>query len=345
MKIKNKIKNGFLIFLTSVLKTKKKLFNPKRPRILIVSTTALGDTLFATPSIKALRKKYKNAYIGALVSKTAYSVLEKNPHIDKFFILKKNIFSLFSLFFKLKKENFQAICHFHSSQRMILPLCAILNPEFLIGTTGINKGLDCLIKNPLQHLKNHEIERRLSIVKELKADKCAQMEFFFKKSKKFKLSKRTIVIHPGASDNFRSYPKDSFVALAKTLKDELNAHVVITGSKAEKNLVDYIAEKSNSPSFTNLTLSALASLLQKADIVIVGDTGPLHLSLALKTKVIALFVPSDPKRFGPYKAKNCIVIKKEPTCFPCLKKECKDPVCFLQIEPKEILEECKKILK
>lgn len=348
MKIKNKIKNSLLIFLARICKSKINNFDPKNPRILIVSTTALGDTLWSTPSIRAIREKYKNAYIGALVSKTAYKVLEKNSNIDRFFILEKiSILGFLKLFLILKKESFQAVCLFHSSQRMVLPLCAMLNPEYLIGSEGINKGLDSLFTHLIKTKEIHEIERRFSIAKLLGVDRFdPQMEFFFEPAENFQnFKKPLIILHPGAKDGFRSYPKDSYIQLSKSLQKELNAQVIITGSSHEKDLVNYIASKTNTESFTNLSLKEFATLIQKADILITGDTGPLHLSIALKTKTIALFVPTDPLRFGPYKAQNCLVIKKPPSCSFCLQRACKDPVCFLQIPTEEILEGCKKILK
>jgi len=47
-------------------------------------------------------------------------------------------------------------------------------------------------------------------------------------------------------------------------------------------------------------LRELAWILQKAEAVIGGDTGPLHLADALGTKVVGLYGPTDPRRNGPY---------------------------------------------
>src|SRR5438067_4999900 len=51
----------------------------------------------------------------------------------------------------------------------------------------------------------------------------------------------------------------------------------------------------------NGTLGALMALLRNALCVVGGDTGPLHLAVALGTPVVALFGPTDPARNGPYR--------------------------------------------
>jgi heptosyltransferase-1 len=43
------------------------------------------------------------------------------------------------------------------------------------------------------------------------------------------------------------------------------------------------------------------ALLRSATCIVGGDTGPLHLAVALGTPAVALFGPTDPARNGPYR--------------------------------------------
>src|SRR5262245_11713716 len=129
-------------------------------KFLIVSTTALGDTLWATPAIRALRETYPHATIDLLTSPLGHQVLKNNPHIDALFTIGDPLFlSLFRLFFLLKKKHYDAILIFHSSQRLILPFCALLGAPKIIGTKGLNKGLDFILTHLLDNRPKHEIER------------------------------------------------------------------------------------------------------------------------------------------------------------------------------------------
>jgi ADP-heptose:LPS heptosyltransferase len=352
-KLKNKILIKFFLFIKKFQK-KREIFNPKNPRILIISTTALGDTLWATPSIEAIKKKYKTSYLAILCSKKGREVLENNPFLDKIFTLKTSLLlSFIPLFIKLKKEKFQAILIFHSSQRLTLPLCSILNSEYLISSKDLNKDLDIFLTHNTNKNDMHEIERRFEILKKINIEKKnKKMSFFIKKEKlnnfkNLKNKKYLIIFHPGAKDSFRRWPPKSFITLGNLLNKNFNCNIAITGNKREKKLIKTLSSSLpfSFPIYENLSINKLAILIKNANLLITNDTGPLHLACALETNLIGLFVPSNPKQFGPYRVKNALTLKKEKPCLHCIKRKCKDPFCWLQIKPIEVFEECKKFLK
>jgi ADP-heptose:LPS heptosyltransferase len=359
MKLSGKLKNFFIIFLLRCIRLFQKKaapFDELFPRILLVSTTALGDTLWATPAIESIRKKYKNGFIACLCSKTAFSVLEKNENINKLFLIKNPLLlSFVSLFFALKKENFHAVIILHSSQRLTLPLCYLINPSILAATEGINKGLDSLLSYKTQKIFQHEIDRRFDLLKAINVEKfTTKMTFYFEEDSQFiqnelieKITRPLIIFHPGAKDFFRVWHKSSYSRLGKMLYDYFGCTIGITGSKNEAPIILEIAKEIPfcKTYIGTLSLNKLATLYKNADVVITGDTGPLHLACALETKVIALFAATDPKKFGPYNLKNGVIIKKPQICSPCISRKCKNPKCFLQITPEEVFNTCKILLK
>ena len=183
------MKNKIILFLAFLIKKVRRppsLFDKNNPKILIVTTTALGDTLWATPAIATIRNCYKKAHIACLTSSTGYAVLKNNPTINRFFKLKKPfLFSAIRLFFQLKKEKFQAILVMHASQRMVFPLCFLLNAEIFASTKHRNKGLDRLLTHTFEPDKKlpHEIERRLNILAPIgiTQNKTYQLSYFFDK--------------------------------------------------------------------------------------------------------------------------------------------------------------------
>ena len=56
--------------------------------------------------------------------------------------------------------------------------------------------------------------------------------------------------------------------------------------------------------FVNLSgctgIEELPALIASSDLVVVNDSGPMHLAAAMKKQVVALFGPTDPRRFGPW---------------------------------------------
>ena len=315
---------------------------------LIVSTTGVGDTLWATPAIRAIKERFPTAHVAVLTSRIGEEILKYHPLIDALFIFKPS----FVLFWRLKKKKFGTIFLFHASQRSVFPFAFFLGPEKLIGTRGINKGLDFLFTQLLDNSSFHEIERRLQIVETVGAKRSTTaLEFFFSKTDEqiaetFLKNEDTIVIgiHPGAQKPFKQWHREGFIRVGQRLKELVNCSIFVTGSEEERSLVEHIASKIPGATATFLPLRPLAALIKKMRLFIVNDTGPMHIAYSVATPTVALFCPTDPTLCGPYQYKQAIVIEKPLTCAPCIKKRCKEPFCLLQISIEEVINACQKLL-
>jgi ADP-heptose:LPS heptosyltransferase len=348
MKFKNLLIRFFIAFARPFIRTNT------GNRFLIVSTTGLGDTLWGTPAIRALRQTYPDAYIGVLTSTIGKQVLQSSPHIDEIFVVKDPpLFSLLKLFPALIKRKIAKILIFHISQRPLLPFCTLLGAGRIIGTEKINKGLDFLLTDQLETKKIHEIERRLEVVQAAGAEvKSRLMEFFpsaddHQKAAALLPPGFVIGLHPGAKDKFKQWPPSHFIALGRQLKEKLGCQIVVTGTPAEKSLVNSITHSIEGAIgiYEGVSISTLAALLSKLSLYITNDTGPLHIACATTTPTIALFTPTDPVLCGPHFAPHVLVLQKKPTCFPCLKKKCQDPFCMLQISTDEVMGAALDLLK
>ncbi len=309
-------------------------------RILIVSTTALGDTLWATPSIESLRKSFPLSYIGVLTSKIGFEVLKTNPYINKLHLLKEPIlWHLFSLWRSLYREKFDTILIFHTSQRLVLPLCSSLGATQIIGTPGINKGLDDLLTDPIQPAYEHEILRRLRMVEKIGGEIHTEKLSFFSEAKE-KSNPKQVALHPGSKDGFKRWPAKNFAEVGKILQEKFGLEILITGSRTELPLMKEVAQEIPGAKISevSLPLNAFANLLSRVDLLITNDTGPVHLASALNIPTIALYASTDPNLCGPHKAERTIALYKPPTCTPCLKRKCLAPFCLLQIGVNDVIE-------
>ncbi|MGH2612631.1 MAG: glycosyltransferase family 9 protein, partial [Rhabdochlamydiaceae bacterium] len=317
---------------------------------LIVSTTGLGDTLLATPAIRALRETYPKAYIGCLTSFLGAEVLKDNPYLNELFVFNK-VSSLLKLYFQLKKRKIGTALLFHTSQRAILPLCAVIGTSQRIGTAGLQKGLDSLLTQPIPWAFSHEIERRLEIVRAAGAiPQTYELDFIIEETHR-KAAKELIPegfvvgLHPGAKDRFKQWPPSHFVKVAKKLQQELQCAIVVTGSSTERQLVEALCAEIGQAQAIIEPLKVMAAVLEKLTLFITNDTGPLHLALSMNTPTIALFVPTNPAICGPYHNASAKVIQASPTCSPCLKKKCHDPFCMRQIGPDVVIQAALEQLK
>ena len=329
-------KNFFILPLVYFFK----LFERKgeSDRFLIVSTTGLGDTLWATPAIRALRESYRNGYIGCLTTPLGASVFQNNKYLDELFIF-QGVFSLFKLYFSLRKKKIGTVLIFHTSQRAILPLCSVIGASRRVGNQGLQKGLDTLLTEIIPWHSTHEIERRLDLVRAVGAKPTTyHLDFFTTASV---LKKFTVGLHPGAKDRFKQWPPSYFVQVGKKLRETTRCDIIVTGTPHEKELVDSICQEIEGATAVIEPLNIMAATLKNLTLFITNDTGPLHLALAMKTPTIALFSPTNPAICGPYHNTTAQVLYRPPTCRPCLKKKCRDPFCMRQISPEEVIQAAK----
>jgi len=354
MNIKNCLVDG-LLFLHGCLRSRKALPENQRERFLIVSTTGLGDTLWATPAIRALRMRFPQSYIAVLTSGIGHQILEHNPHIDEIFTVgDPAVYSLFRHYGSLKKRNIDTALIFHTSQRPILPFCKMIGAKEIMGTEGLNKGLDHLLTHRLPRCRQHEILRRLNIASSADVQGAGlQMEFFLSpddEAAAAELIERwnippflpIVGLHPGAKDKYKQWHPEGFIALGHRLYETTGCHIVITGNSEEKPLVDKIAASIPHaiPLAGRLPLRTSAALIKKMALMVSNDTGPMHVAFAMHTPTVVLFGPTDPALCGPLTSSGtgsrATVLAKPRTCTPCLGKKCRDPFCMLQISVDDV---------
>lgn len=99
-----------------------------------------------------------------------------------------------------------------------------------------------------------------------------------------------IVLLPGAGKPNKIWPH--FRELAK----RIGPKALVVWGPGERELAEAVGARIAPPT----SLRELAWILRTAELVIGGDTGPLHLADALGARVIGLYGPTDPSRNGPY---------------------------------------------
>jgi len=113
---------------------------------------------------------------------------------------------------------------------------------------------------------------------------------------------RYIVLSPGGGWRAKCWPVERFGALSQMIRGKLGLACVINYGPGEESLAQEVQKASGDakPVVYDGELGPLMALLRNADCIVGGDTGPLHLAIALGTKAVALFGPTDPARNGPY---------------------------------------------
>jgi lipopolysaccharide heptosyltransferase II len=156
-----------------------------------------------------------------------------------------------------------------------------------------------------------------------------------------------IAAHAGATNGMaKRWPLPFWAALADQLIAQLGAKVILTGAPSDADMTGAVAAQMRQQplDFAGKTsVQQLAALLAECDLVISGDSGPLHMAGAVGTPVVAIHGPTDPALSGPA-GKDATVLRLGLFCSPCydasLWAECRffNPVCMKGITPDEVFE-------
>jgi len=120
---------------------------------------------------------------------------------------------------------------------------------------------------------------------------------------------RYIVLSPGGGWRSKCWPAERFGQLCHQIRDQLNLRCVVNYGPGEDDLALAVraASGTGEPLLYNGALGPLMALLRHACGIVGGDTGPLHLAIALGTPAVALFGPTDPARNGPYRTSDIVL--------------------------------------
>lgn len=333
--------------------------------ILIIEVNWLGDVLFSAPAIKALRKKFPDSRISCLIVERVKEVLENNPYIDELIIndeegLHKGFLGGLKLVKALKERNFDLAVFFHRSfSRTVSAYLAAIPQRLGYGTWKrrflLTEALPMPKKDSL-----HRVDHYLNIVKPLGcASDDKYYEFFLSEEDErfaedfwdkegLKKGDRIVCLNPGGNWNPKRWPGENFAQLADRLIRDYRVKIIFSGSKDDTSLIKEITRMMEQKEFIVSAgythLKAAAAIFKKVDLMISGDSGPLHIASSVGANVLALFGPTSPVITGPIGQGKIKILQKDIGCqVPCYEAACNDNRCMRAIRVEDALREVKEM--
>ncbi len=323
--------------------------------ILVINTTAIGDTLLTTPALRTIRMAFPKARIVALVSSAARDVLRHSPHIDQFIdhpdsVHLTTVVAMARIIATLRQapadlavildgnDPYAPLFACWSGARYRVGdarsrLADLLTHRFRFDSPDVH-----YITLWQQHLATMGIapqgawmEITLSNAEAAAAEKRARQ-----------WGKPMIGLHPFASKlRDKLWPATSVVALGDLIA-AAGFLPLLFGGKREAPSAEKIVAASGGRIVSvagALTLRESMALIRQCAAFVTLDTGPMHVAQALRVPTIALFGPSDPRQTGPHPdAADAVVLQKPFECSPCNRRPCPyDVACMTAIEVPEVM--------
>ncbi len=339
--------------------------------ILVVNLGGIGDFLLSTPALKAFKKGFSLAKISLLIVPRVYELAKDLPYIDNIFILRKSyrplclVKNLFTLW-RLKRMRFDLALNIRTlyskiGAGKIKLLLNIINPRIKMGRDTDGRGYFFDLKVPETGIgKKYEMEYNIDMIKTLgfnvedRSIDCniskVHCEMIDRMLKKEDIYENDVIvgIHPGGIPS-RRWPIESFTQVIKLILQQFDCRFIFTGDKTELRLakkLENILQRKPVVFSGRLKIKELCALINRCNIFISNDTGPMHIAAILKTPLVAIFGPGDIVRYDPRNIFNsAIVLYKKVECAPCEKVQCKDLKCLSIISSEEVAEAALKLLK
>jgi heptosyltransferase-1 len=324
-------------------------------RILIIKLWALGDLLMATPLINALRVQWPDAEITWLADNLNADLLEGQPGIAEIIRINSGFWRR-----KLRKGNvvrwleearywrrelgarrFDAVINCHPDLWWTRILCLAPQRVGLFQApkpSALRRLYTHSVPKP-KHIHNTDFylegakalgtdgpfDRHMRF--EVLPDAISQAQAFLSDAAGYDPKLPLLVLHPGTSQEPKSWLPEHFAAVAASLAPRFN--IVITGSPKEAALAEAICALL--PPGTRLPLiaagqmggiGATAALISRAAAIVAGDTLALHLASALETPLVGIYGGSRPGDNAPLFGPNVLLFDDAVPCAPCYKERC-----------------------
>ena len=313
-------------------------------RVLIVRTSAMGDVLHALPAVAAMRRLHPDWYIGWVIDHRWMPLLQAEcgeqvatgdparPIVDRVHTVptqewKKNPLvpetarGILTLGRELRAAKYDLCVDMQGLIRSSLVgrmsgtarYAGRLKPRegvarFLykmkVSTTAphvIDQGCellgaaigDCLTAGP--------------VVLPVDAAAEAWADEFLARTLPKEFWNRFAFFAPTAGWGAKQWPRDRYGAVAIALAEAGYATLVNAHTADDPTALELVEKSLGCAVVAPCTLAQMIALERRAALVIGGDTGPVHLAMALGAPVVGLYGPTDPARTGPYGGRSRVL--------------------------------------
>jgi len=349
-------------------------------RILLVRLRLIGDVVLTTPAIRALRETYPDARLSYLVEPLSAPIVQRNPHLDDVIVAAapdapRRLRDDLQLALDLRRRRFDLAIDFHGGPRSSWFTWASRAPHRIgydvaarawMYTTRVPRTRELRPRHSVQN--QWDLLEPLGIPRptpdthptELTAEPGATSAVdAWLGHAGLGSDHLLVIVHVGARIAFRRWPPERFAETIEAIvrADERTRFVVIAGpgedtadrvvADARNRLPDSL--RGHVLDSRSWTLDEIRALAARAALYIGCDTGPAHVAGTTAVPIVALYGPTLPETWAPWRPAGPPTIPLAVDglpCRPCDQRVCEpgDFRCLNWIRPEQVLEAAIKCL-
>lgn len=321
-------------------------------RILIVNPFGIGDVLFSTPLVRAIRRAFPTAYLAYLCNRRTQEILRRNSHLDELFIYEKDellalwrrqkglaIRAVVNLLRQLRSRRFEVVVDLSLGERYSFIL-ALLGVPRRIGFDFRHRGRFLTHRFVMEGYQDqHVVEYYAQLLEMIGIHLHDRVFELVPTEEDRRVAEQRLValqlgngrpliglvpaggVSWGLEAHFRRWSKDGFIQVGQALSDRYGATLLVFGEPQDHDICAQIAKAIGASAIDlsgQTTLGQFVSLVARCELVISNDGGPIHIAASQGVRTVSIFGPVDPSVYGPCgSTANHRVVTKLLPCRPC----------------------------
>jgi ADP-heptose:LPS heptosyltransferase len=326
-------------------------------KILLIRLRLIGDVVFTTPVIRALRRRHPEAHLAYLVEPHAAPVVADNPHLDEVILASRpdargRLAADLALARRLRAAKYDLVLDLHGGPRGAL-LAWLSGAPRRIGYTLPGRGWMYTERVARSRVlrPRHSVVNQWDLLAPLAIDapdpERDATEMVVSSSAREAARKSLseagvdpaaqplIVVHVSAGNPFRRWPASSFVALLERLVSvDAARRIIVVSGPSERTAAREIGQQARVRlgqrggaiiDGIEFDLPALRALVDEAALFIGGDSGPLHVAGTSGVPIVGLYGPTLSARSAPWRPGRYVsesVELEDLSCRPCDQRRC-----------------------
>lgn len=313
-------------------------------KILFITLSNIGDVVLTLPVLRVLEREFPEADTTVMVGPNAREIFEGESSVSRIVVFNKQI-SLskkIQLGLRLRRRGFDLVVDLRNSLFSLLIGARYSSP---------------LLRRSYAYM--HRKDKHLSVLASMGISiEDPPFSIFLTRDDKLHINSilnelgilpddSIVAIAAGAKSHTKRWTITGFVRLCDRLNKEMGLKILLVGDDNDRAINQEIKDVGLREVYDlsgRTHIKELAYLLSLCKLLITNDSAPVHIASAVGLPAVAIFGPTDHRKYGPLFAES-IVIRKALRCSPCEKALCRfDLECMKKITADEVFNAAKKIL-
>jgi lipopolysaccharide heptosyltransferase II len=354
-------------------------------KILLIRLRLIGDVVFTTPVIGALRRAFPHARLSYLVERSAAPVVMGNPCLDEVIVVERprgvsRLMGDARLGWALRRRKFDVVIDLHGGPRGSLLALATGAPQRIgYEIQGRSWMYTRTVARPRTLRARHSVVNQWDLLEavegwpgdvpdatinpvEMPVDQRADRRVRERlRAAGVSPDDELIVIHVSAGNPFRRWPEPAFVKVCVQLAEPSPLRrIVLSSGPSDRDAARRIAAAARAGlapdartrivDAGDFDLRELRALVARSRLFIGGDTGPLHIAATTDSAIVGLYGPTLPARSAPWRDPSLVTESVEVAdlgCRPCDQRICVhgDFRCLTMLRPDAVLSAAERAME